>query len=207
MALLREPPFEPARPLCRQRRRMTILYGRSIWSSMKERLLSRAPDRFFVRSVAPRRGVGVFGGRGEVALAAGHKAGRSRPATGRPGRGEALTVRSGDARDHWGAKPLTVSLDAPFPVGTGARCGSFSSERVCSGGRPGSRVPVIYPPRRWWHGGFRPQPDGLNQFAGHAAVAGVMTKYELACWLRRPGLIPRRPGNGSRRRAGRSRRK
>ena len=84
---------------------------------MKECILSRAPDRFFVRSVAPRRGFGVFG--------------------------------------------------------TGARCCSFSIERVCSGGQ--ARFPG----------------------AGHLSATGMVAWRVSAAASRAQSVCrPRRGGGG-----------
>jgi hypothetical protein len=57
------------------------------------------------------------------------------------------------------------------------------------------------------HGVFRPQPDGLIQFDGHATTVGATAILELASWLC-PSVLtrPRDTGSGSRRPAARSRR-
>jgi hypothetical protein len=56
------------------------------------------------------------------------------------------------------------------------------------------------------HGVFRPQPDGLIQFDGHATGVGATAIFELASWLC-PSLLtrPAGSGSGSRRLAARSR--
>ena len=59
------------------------------------------------------------------------------------------------------------------------------------------------------HGGMGPQPGGFNHFRDFATGVGVMPLGERAPWLCPVRLTrPRQParGNGSRRRAGRSRR-
>ncbi len=85
-------------------------------SSMKERLLSRGPDGFFVRSVAPRRGDGLLvRARRSGPRQGSWLGGRAVKAGRRPPGGEALMARSVGARDHGFAKPVTASLDAPWP--------------------------------------------------------------------------------------------
>lgn len=131
-------------------------------SSMKERLLSRGPDGFFVRSVASRRGDGCWRGASK----------RARSGGGEPARRARLELLDASRSPGCGRREqmlgwLRLAYDRRGRVAV-----RLQVSLLLGGVAGGARSPVIYPPRRWWHGGFRPQPDGLNQLGDHAGFRG-----------------------------------
>ena len=154
----------------------------STLSSMKERFLSRGPDGFLSGSVAPRRGVGFVGGRGEAVSAGRGRDGRAVKAGRRPPVGGALRARSVIARDHW-------LSEAGYRLRWVRLAGGWVRWRVAvrspvellgSGRSRGSRAPVIYPPRQGGMEGFGRSQTGSIKWATTPPGAGVMTSIELA---------------------------
>ena len=139
-------------------------------SSMKERTLSRGAEGSFGTSSGHNDGEVSTDGRANVGPRENREPKRAVKVGRRPPGGEALTARS-VVRHIMGCEARQGFVVAPLCAVWGTRCDP-SPEPGDAGRadpRPGCRSSLRREER---HGVVRPQPGGLNQYLGLAAVRG-----------------------------------